>query len=52
MTAALIFVGVVVVVMIIAVAVVFAPGDWGASRCTGDALSGFLPCDRYPDCDC
>jgi len=52
MVVALIVVGAVVASVVLALAFVLMPGDWGVERCTGDALSGFMPCSNYPDCDC
>lgn len=50
MLAALITFGVVILVFVLCViASMWPPGDGGCG-CTGDALSGFLPCDRYPEC--
>lgn len=42
--------GVIVVACMLGVIIAACFDTGGGCGCTGDALSGFLPCDRYPDC--
>jgi hypothetical protein len=43
---------VIVLVAAFVVVLFFLLAATGDERCGGDALSGFLPCDDYPDCEC